>query len=84
MTTSRNTSPHGLIGYVVADDARTRNAVALLRWVLGGAVLVAVVVAAGLVVLATHAPSTAWVCGGVSAIAAGGAAARVRRRRRRR
>lgn len=81
MAASKDTSPHGLIGYVVSDDRRTRNAVALLRWALGGAVLVAVVVAAGLVMLATHAPNAAWVCGGVSAVAAGGAAVRARRRR---
>ncbi|GLZ35295.1 hypothetical protein Lesp02_74820 [Lentzea sp. NBRC 105346] len=73
--------PHGLVGYVVADDGRTRNAVLLLRWALAGIVLVVLVLAAAVVVLAAHAPSAAWLFGGLSAVASGGVALRARRRR---
>lgn len=75
---------HGLIGYVLADDQRTRNALSLLRWALGGAVLAVAVIAATIAILAVHAPGGAWLYGGASGLAAGGAALCTRRGRARR
>ncbi|MGM1062628.1 hypothetical protein [Saccharothrix sp. Mg75] len=77
-------APHGLLGYVLSDDHRTRNALLLLRWTLGGAVLAIAVVAAAVALLAIHTPGGAWVYGGVSGLAAGGAAWYGRRRGTRR
>ncbi|TQM85288.1 hypothetical protein FHX81_7767 [Saccharothrix saharensis] len=74
----------GLLGYVLADEQRTRNALSLLRWALGGAVAAVAVVAAVIAILALHAPGGAWLYGGVSGLAAGGTALCTRRGRGRR
>ncbi|MCE6997296.1 hypothetical protein LZG04_21175 [Saccharothrix sp. S26] len=80
-TPARRPEPpaHGLIGYVLADDQRTRNALLLLRPTLGGAVL-----AAAVAILAVHSPGEAWVYGGASGLAASGVAWYGGRRRARR
>ncbi len=42
--------PHGVVGYLLADDDRTRNAIRLVRWaVLGLAIVAGAVVAVALV-----------------------------------
>ncbi|MFJ9785137.1 hypothetical protein ACIRSS_36585 [Amycolatopsis sp. NPDC101161] len=42
--------PHGVVGYTLDDDDRTRNAIRLVRWaVLGLAIVAAAVVAVALV-----------------------------------
>jgi hypothetical protein len=69
---------------VLSDDHRTRNALLLLRWTLGGAVLAIAVIAATVAVLAIHSPGGAWMYGGASGLAAGGAAWYTRRRHTRR
>lgn len=73
---------HGLLGYVLADDRRTRNALLLLRWALGCAVLAVGVVVGAFVVLAVHDPGGGWTYGGVSALAGVVAARHTRRRSR--
>ncbi|WP_424187992.1 hypothetical protein ACOBQX_08830 [Actinokineospora sp. G85] len=62
-------SPHGLLGYVVAEDSRTRNALRLLRWSLAGAVLLLVGLGALFLVAASASPA-AWLCGGATAATA--------------
>ncbi|MET8994103.1 hypothetical protein [Amycolatopsis sp. NPDC004169] len=42
--------PHGVVGYLLDDDTRTRNAIRLVRWaVLGLAIVAGAVVALALV-----------------------------------
>ncbi|GAA2998451.1 hypothetical protein [Actinokineospora diospyrosa] len=66
-TPRRAASPHGLLGYVVADADRTRNALRLLRWSLAGATVLLPLVIGTLVVLAHSPPHIAWLCSGAAA-----------------
>ncbi|MEU5692416.1 hypothetical protein [Actinosynnema sp. NPDC020468] len=83
-TPARRPEPPGLLGYVLSDDRRTRNALLLLRWTLAGAVSALAVLAAAVVLLATHTPDGAWLYGGMSGLTAGGTAWYTHRRRTRR
>jgi hypothetical protein len=75
--------PHGVLGYVLADPVRTRNALRLAHWVAPTVVLTIAIVAAALVGLALFSPlAAAGLLGGGSTATVGGLALHHRRRQR--
>ncbi|RLK55007.1 hypothetical protein [Actinokineospora cianjurensis] len=73
--------PHGLIGYVVDDPARTDQALRLLRWIIPAAIAALIILGAIVLVLAPN-PATAAIT--TAAITATGGGLVVARRRVRR
>jgi len=64
--------PHGVVGYVLADSERTRNAVLLAHWMVPTAILVVAIIAGALVGLALFSPlAAAGLLGGGSTATAG-------------